>query len=329
MYIKPLISIIVPVYNVEEFLEKCIDSILNQTFKNFELILINDGSTDNSGNICEKYSKKDDRIIVIHKKNGGVSSARNVGLDLAQGEYIGFVDSDDFIEEDMYELLYTLITETKKDIANVGINFIYENIKVESSKYDKKIFNKYEAMENLLKYKFYGDYIWTNLFKADLIKKFKFKNVYYEDIDLMYQLIDKSNGIVTIGKQKYNYLQRENSITKSKKLKLLEDKFLVCSKRGEFLKSYYPIIYQKIEKNFRKNLIDIFFVYLKIKLLNNKKIQKCQVLKTLNKYFYDNIKTKEISLSIKIQLILLKFFSNLYIKLFKIKVMKGLKCKKY
>lgn len=96
----PKISIIVPVYNVEKYLRKCIDSILNQTFKDFELILIDDGSTDESGKICDEYNLKDNRIKVIHKENGGLSSARNAGLDIAQGEYIGFVDSDDWIESD-------------------------------------------------------------------------------------------------------------------------------------------------------------------------------------------------------------------------------------
>ena len=97
-----LISVIVPVYNVEEYLDRCIESIVNQTYKNLEILLIDDGSTDNSYNICDKWAKKDNRIKVVHKENGGVSSARNVGLDVATGDYIGFVDSDDYISIDMY-----------------------------------------------------------------------------------------------------------------------------------------------------------------------------------------------------------------------------------
>ena len=105
----PEISIIVPVYNVEEYLPKCLDTILNQSFRDFEVILVNDGSKDNSGFICEKYAKKDSRIRIIHKENGGLSSARNAGLDIAKGRYIGFIDSDDFIELKMYEQLYNMI----------------------------------------------------------------------------------------------------------------------------------------------------------------------------------------------------------------------------
>ena len=100
------ISIIVPVYNVEKYLEKCIDSILNQSYQNLEIILIDDGSTDNSGSICDEYKKKDQRVQVIHQKNQGQSSARNAGLNIAKGSYIGFVDSDDWIEQNMYEKLY-------------------------------------------------------------------------------------------------------------------------------------------------------------------------------------------------------------------------------
>ena len=96
------ISVIVPVYNVEQYLERCVDSIINQTYKNLEILLVNDGSTDNSGQLCDELAKKDDRIRVIHKENGGLSDARNVGIDEAEAELIGFIDSDDYIDEDMY-----------------------------------------------------------------------------------------------------------------------------------------------------------------------------------------------------------------------------------
>ena len=114
---KPKISIVVPVYNVEEYLRKCIDSILSQKFKEFELILVNDGSEDESGVICNEYVIKDDRVKVIHKSNGGLSSARNAGIDLSRCDYIGFVDSDDWIDDDMFEKLYFAIEKEKCDMA--------------------------------------------------------------------------------------------------------------------------------------------------------------------------------------------------------------------
>lgn len=115
------ISIIVPVYKVEPYLRKCLDSILAQTFTNFEVILVDDGSPDNSGKICDEYAIKDSRVRVIHKENGGLSSARNAGIDIAQGKYLGFVDSDDYIAEDMYEVLYENLKFYDADISSVEI----------------------------------------------------------------------------------------------------------------------------------------------------------------------------------------------------------------
>ena len=116
-----LISIIVPIYNVEDYLKRCIDSILGQTYKNLEVILVDDGSPDKCGKICEEYKLIDSRIKVIHKKNGGLSSARNNGLDIATGDFIGFVDSDDYIERNMYESLIEALNNNNADIATCGI----------------------------------------------------------------------------------------------------------------------------------------------------------------------------------------------------------------
>ena len=127
---KPLVSIIVPIYNVEPYLKKCIDSIINQTLTNIEIILVNDGSTDNCGKIIDEYAKKDNRIIALHKENGGQASARNMGLDIASGKYIGFVDSDDLIDKEMYKVLYD---EAEKNIADLVIcdfKKVNENYKI-------------------------------------------------------------------------------------------------------------------------------------------------------------------------------------------------------
>ena len=130
------ISIIVPVYNVEKYLEKCIKSILNQTFTDFELILVNDGSTDKSGVICDNYKNIDDRIIVIHKKNEGLSSARNSGLDIAKGRYIGFVDSDDYINNDMYHKLYEALIKNNSDISICKFVKVYDDSEMKFSNND-------------------------------------------------------------------------------------------------------------------------------------------------------------------------------------------------
>ena len=125
------LSIIVPIYNVEEYLPKCIESILKQSYRDFELILVDDGSPDNSPAICDEYAKKDDRIIVIHKPNGGVSSARNAGLDRATGKYLGFVDPDDYIEEKMYELMIKELESKQANLAICGYDYVNENYIIE------------------------------------------------------------------------------------------------------------------------------------------------------------------------------------------------------
>ena len=125
---KPLISVIVPVYNVEEYLPKCLESIINQTYKNLEIILVDDGSTDNSGIICEDYAEKDKRIKVVHQTNLGISAARNAGLDLCSGDYITFVDSDDYIECDEIEVLVDQIVPN--GIVCNGSTIIYQNKKI-------------------------------------------------------------------------------------------------------------------------------------------------------------------------------------------------------
>ncbi len=147
----PIISVIVPVYNVEEYIHRCIDSILAQTFKEFELILVDDGSPDQSGKICDEYALIDSRIKVIHKKNGGLSDARNAGLEVAQGEYIGFVDSDDFIESDMYEKLLEACKENSSQIAMCGrYNVLGEELHPLFSFEGHMIWESREAIGNLL-----------------------------------------------------------------------------------------------------------------------------------------------------------------------------------
>ena len=125
MLTRELISVIVPVYNVEQYLKKCVDSIVNQTYKNLEIILVDDGATDSSGEICDELEKLDNRIKVYHKENGGLSDARNYGVERATGSYVGFVDSDDYIDAEMYEKLYDAITKEAADVAECNLKIVY------------------------------------------------------------------------------------------------------------------------------------------------------------------------------------------------------------
>ena len=124
-----LISVIVPIYNVEKYLQKCVDSIINQTYKNLEIILVDDGSPDNCPKMCDDYAEKDSRIKVVHKENGGLSDARNVGMEVATGEYVSFIDSDDYISLDFYETLLETIVDNDSDVVECGVVKFYENEK--------------------------------------------------------------------------------------------------------------------------------------------------------------------------------------------------------
>lgn len=209
----PKISVIVPVYNVEKYLNRCVDSILNQTFEDFELILVNDGSPDNCGNICDEYAQKDNRVKVIHKKNGGVSSARNVGIDIAQGEYIMFVDSDDWINENMLNDMYNMPDSDMKvsSIRMIGKDNSTEYI----------IDTKMHTQEELL-IGFFSEAFpiiclcgpWCKLYKKDII----FNNAvrFNEDMSLGEDTYFNLNYIkhckkVYTSEQIYYYYMRENS----------------------------------------------------------------------------------------------------------------------
>lgn len=213
----PLISIIVPVYKVEKYLHRCIDSILIQSFTDFELILVDDGSPDNCGNICDEYAEKDSRIVVIHKKNGGLSDARNSGIAMARGKYIGFVDGDDYIEKYMYESLYNNIKEADADMAICGIYHCYDGVEIKKqSQRIKKVCGQIEVIEEVLSGKHVGVGANTKLYK-----KFLFDDVRYpvgrivEDAFVIVELLQNVQTVVIDTLPQYCYFHRKNSITMS------------------------------------------------------------------------------------------------------------------
>lgn len=211
-----MISIVVPVYNVESFLDKCIQSILNQTFKDFELILINDGSKDNSLEICEKYKELDDRIIIFSQENKGLSEARNSGIKLANKPYITFIDSDDWIENNMLDILYKNIIEHKADVVNSKFFIDYSNKKDIQNKNTNNIdvYNKKQALYELFSGRKLANFACGKLYKTEIIKDIKFPpNTLFEDVYVMYKVFDKSNVIVDLSIKLYHYVQHENSIS--------------------------------------------------------------------------------------------------------------------
>lgn len=220
----PKLSIIVPVYNVEKYLCKCIDSILNQTFKDFELILVDDGSTDRCGVICDDYAKKDYRVKVIHKKNGGLSSARNTGLDVAKGQYIGFVDSDDYIDIRMYEIMLNHSIEHESDIVICDFRYVKEDDNIEKSILRQNIediqvenMNNIRALESLyMRNAVSFEVSWNKLYKKKLFEGIRFEEGrIHEDSIIIHDLFYKCNKVTHIKCCLYSYLMRENSITSS------------------------------------------------------------------------------------------------------------------
>ena len=213
-----LISIIVPIYNVEQYIRNCIDSLLNQTHKNLEIILVDDGSPDNCGKICDEYAKKDSRIIVIHKENGGLSDARNYGIDKATGDYIGFVDPDDRIEKDMYEHLLDGIGEYDAEIAACMWYLEYADRLEARRRNEDSVYCGKKAMEALLDLKF-GNYAWNKLYKSKLWNGVRYpvgKN--YEDVRTTYKLVQKVNTLVALKEPKYYYLQNDMGIVRNKSI---------------------------------------------------------------------------------------------------------------
>ncbi|MBS4212689.1 glycosyltransferase [Neobacillus rhizophilus] len=219
---KEKISVIVPVYNVEKYLSKCINSIINQTYTNLEIILVDDGSTDNSGDICDCYASKDTRIKVIHKENGGLSDARNMGLGVATGGYVNFIDSDDYIHEKFHEVLMKLISSHNADIAQCDYLKIYEETDPEISDIGNNQFEKVTVLNNIealnqLYNNLIKGVVWNKLYKRDLFKDIRFpKGKIHEDDFTTYKLLFNSNKIIITSYQLYYYLQRSNSIMGSK-----------------------------------------------------------------------------------------------------------------
>ncbi|NOW06392.1 glycosyltransferase family 2 protein [Clostridium beijerinckii] len=261
---KDLISVIVPVYNVEKYLPQCIDSILNQTEKNLEIILVDDGSLDNSGKICDEFSKKDDRIIVIHKKNNGLSSARNAGLEIARGNYIGFVDSDDWLDKTMYEVLLKLLKENNSDISCCDF-FKTANSNDSIPHIDNEIINSYNNIESLNNF-YNGLYTqtvvaWNKLYKRELFKDISYPvGKIHEDEGTTYKLYYKANKITYTNRPLYYYRITPNSITTSKFNKKRLDIIDVYDEKVKFIKNINnEEIYSKTLKWYLFKLINCYF----------------------------------------------------------------------
>lgn len=274
----PKISIIVPVYNVEDYLENCIDSILNQTFKDFELILVNDGSTDKSLEICEHYKDIDDRVCIIDKKNGGLSSARNAGLNIAKGEYIGFVDSDDYIHPQMYEILYNQIVKNQADISICNYEEVYN--------YDEGYFQYNENNKSDIIIEYLSNIqsleridspeevifvvAWNKLYKREIFKDLRYKHgIIHEDEYIIHRILYKCEKVVYIKSPLYFYMQRDGSIMQKRTQITRIDYLLALSDRIKFFdEKGLKDLQNKYERLY---FVEMFNIYPKFKKYKNYK----------------------------------------------------------
>ena len=241
---KELISIIIPVFNIAGYLENCIKSVINQTYRNLEIILVDDCSTDESLNICQKYEKQDKRIRVIKKtKNEGAGLTRNAGLDAAMGQFIMFIDGDDFITQNLVEEIYTMLLKSNGDIAIFLGRPVYDLERIEDM--ENKTFENYEcmnseqALENLCYQRKIAPGPCGKLFRRSLFDDLRFPDTGYEDLAIMYRLIDKADLIIVSPVEKYYYLQRKNNTTLGNFNKKKLDRIFVAKQMMEFIEDKY------------------------------------------------------------------------------------------
>lgn len=211
-----LISVIVPVYKVEEYLDQCVSSIVNQTYRNLEIILVDDGSPDQCPDMCDRWAEKDSRIKVIHKENGGLSDARNAGLKVATGEYVTFVDSDDWVKENFIQTLYETMIREQSDVVECGVELVDEDgvvMRTRACRQDCITIERVEALRRLVLEDSVYQTVWNKLYRANVIAGIFFEvGKYHEDDFWTYQVLEGIKRMTVLAEPMYCYLQRQQSI---------------------------------------------------------------------------------------------------------------------
>ncbi|GAB5617076.1 hypothetical protein JCM31739_19010 [Faecalimonas canis] len=254
-----LVSIVIPVYNVEDYLKRCIESVIQQTYKNLEIIIVDDGATDDSPIICDEYASKDERIKVIHKINGGLSDARNVGYSESRGEYIFFLDSDDWLEKNTIEILYEALLRYDADIVVANYYYQYEFHCVSANVIEEvQVYNRKQAMEELLRNDLIKNFAWGKLYKRELLEEYAFPvGKLFEDTYWTHLIFNQAQKIVLVKEELVYYFQRSTSISyvfDIKKLHILDG----YKERREFVKKEYPELLYLIDETMISLMINLY-----------------------------------------------------------------------
>lgn len=249
---KPLLSIIVPAFNIENYISRCLENLINQNYKNIEIIVVDDGSKDKTGEIIDRYVQKDSRIKVIHKKNEGVSIARNTGIDIAKGDYIGFVDGDDTVDEEMFEVLIENAVKYDADISHCGYKMVFPSrTDYYYNTEDILIQNNYDGLKDLLKADRIEPGLWNKIYKSNLFDDIRLNPIikYNEDLLANFYLFKKSTKSVFYDKCMYNYMIRKGSAATKKisKNKILDPILVMKEIKNSLEKDsdLYKIVYRR------------------------------------------------------------------------------------
>lgn len=304
---NPLISVIIPVYKVEAYLKRCVDSVINQSYENIEIILVDDGSPDKSGDICEQYAMEYENVRVIHQKNQGLSAARNTGIREARGMYVGFVDSDDFIDGDMYKTLYEAINSAGVDIAVGGIIDCYEDTGIQEGQFDGKtnIYNNIEAIKTVLINQ--GNitaHVVTKLYKKEILDKNCFPiGKLYEDSFTIIDFLLATDKVAVVNKGVYYYCHRGDSIVESPFSK--RDMHLVYAwqKNQKLIMKRMPELKEEIEFRY---LWSCFYLLNKIYVREQKHEEEAELVSILRSNFYPILRNGYFRKGRKIAAVILK-----------------------
>ncbi|MDA3042877.1 MULTISPECIES: glycosyltransferase family 2 protein [unclassified Campylobacter] len=253
---NPLISVIIPIYNVEQYLDECLNSVINQNYKNLEIILVDDGSTDKSGEICDEFAAQDSRIKVLHQKNGGVSVARNNALNIVSGEFIAFVDSDDTIEKNHISNMVNLLND------NTDIVCVPMNGKMAEFKFNGEYALKYILTERRTpKSGYFSWSIWNKIFKTDIVKNIRFlaDEKVGEDFSFMWKAFLNSKEVVFGGNASYNYRVSTTSVIHSNFNQKHHSLLLVCDRFIDYVKKNNPNLVQNAQLAKAARLIDLIY----------------------------------------------------------------------